>query len=324
MREVWVFIELSESGIRSVSLQLLGKGKELASEIGGRVAAVVLGGDGDVCRTVSNYGAERVYDIKGPFGRYKLDIYTEALAECIKEHNPYIFLFGATHTGRELAPSVAAKLKLGLTADCTGLSILRRGDEDLLLQTRPAFGGNIIADITCKTFPQMATVRPNVMRAPEPSEREVEIIRMGVEGKDSVFELLEEISSEGEHRGVDDAKIVVAGGRGLKKKEDFEMLEDIASLLGGSVGCSRPVVEKGWMPKSMQVGQSGKTISPELYIAVGVSGSVQHQAGIKSAKKIVAINSDSTAPILNIADYSIVGNLYEIVPEIIRSLNENR
>jgi len=217
---------------------------------------------------------------------------------------------------------VAAQLKLGLTADCTGLSIIHKDDEDLLLQTRPAFGGNLMAEITCKTFPQMATVRPNVMREIETDTAGAEVIIEKM-NSNSVLEILEKLSQSTEHKSVDNARIVVAGGRGLKRKEDFAMLEELASIIGGTVGCSRPIVEKGWMPKSMQVGQSGKTISPDLYIAVGISGSVQHQAGMNGAKKIVAINNDPSAPIIDIADYSLVGDLYEIVPELIRELKEN-
>jgi electron transfer flavoprotein alpha subunit len=322
LREIWVFAETFDEGVRPVSIQLLGKAKELALEIGGCVAAVVLGGNEEIYGILSKYGAEKIYAVEGNFEQYRSDVYSRALVELIKKHSPYIFIFGATHVGRELAPSVAAELKLGLTADCTGLSIIRKDDEDLLLQTRPAFGGNLMAEITCKTFPQMATVRPNVMREIETDADGAEVI---IEKMDSgsIFEILEKLSQSTEHKSVENAGIVVAGGRGLKKKEDFAMLEELASIIGGTVGCSRPIVEKGWMPKSAQVGQSGKTISPDLYIAVGISGSVQHQAGMNGAKKIVAINSDPSAPIMDIADYSLVGDLYEIVPELIRELKEN-
>lgn len=311
-KEIWVFVELTSAGIRQVSLQLLAKARAL--EINNRVAALVPGGNEDVLKELSKHGAEKIYVVEGLDG-YKLDTYTEVIAECIKKYNPHIVLFGATHIGRELAPSVASSLHLGLTADCTDLSM--QGDN--LIQTRPAFGGNIIADISCKTFPQMATVRPNVFSAKE-FDGEAAIVREKVNAPKSIFEVIEEIKAQGEHRSIEDARIVISGGRGLKRKEDFEMLEMLASSLGGAVGCSRPIVEKGWMPKSAQVGQSGKTISPDLYLAIGVSGSVQHQAGIKSAKKIVAINSDPNAPIFDIADYALVGDLYEIVPAMIEEL----
>jgi electron transfer flavoprotein alpha subunit len=318
MKEIWIFAELAGDGIRPVSLQLLAKGRELASEIGAMTAAAVIGGDEKTHSILSEHGAERIYAIKGRRD-YRLDTHARALAECIKRHSPHIVLFGATHIGRELAPSVASVLHLGLTADCTGLSM--RGDS--LIQTRPAFGGNIMADITCRTFPQMATVRPNVFSARRFDGR-AEIVHVDLDPEESIFEIVEEIKAQREGRSIEDSRIVISGGRGLKSREDFEMLEELASLVCGAVGCSRPIVERGWMPKSAQVGQSGKTISPDLYIAVGVSGSVQHQAGIKSAKKIVAINNDPSAPILDIADYALVGDLYELVPALIEELKRER
>jgi electron transfer flavoprotein alpha subunit len=318
MKEMWIFVELEETKIKPVSLQLLAKGRELASDINAMVAAVVLDKDKGIYAELSKHGAQKIYALDG-CGEYRLDVYTKALVECIKKYNPHTVLFGATHIGRELAPSIASSLRLGLTADCTGLSM----HEESLIQTRPAFGGNLMAEITCKTLPYMATVRPNVFTAKEFNEN-AEIIEVPLSycADKSIFELIEEVRAQEEQRNIEDAGIVISGGRGLKRKEDFEMLEELASLLSASIGCSRPIVEKGWMPKSAQVGQSGKTIAPELYIAVGISGSVQHQAGIKSAKKIVAINSDSNAPILDIADYAIVGDLYEIVPELIKELRK--
>jgi len=316
IKEIWVFVELEGTKIKPVSLQLLAKGRELASDINAVVAAVVPGCDNnkEICAELSKYGAQKIYALNG-CGGYKLDIYTKALVECIRKYNPHTVLFGATHIGRELAPSIASYLRLGLTADCTGLYM----HEESLIQIRPAFGGNIMAEITCKTLPYMATVRPNVFTAREFNEN-AEMIKVSCCADKSIFELIEKVRAQEGQRSIEDAGIVVSGGRGLKRKEDFEMLEELASLLSASVGCSRPIVEKGWMPKSAQVGQSGKTIAPELYIAVGISGSVQHQAGIKSAKKIVAINNDPDAPILDIADYAIVGDLYEIVPELIKEL----
>jgi len=326
--DVWVFAEQKQGKMRPVALELLGIGKTLAAELGQRLCAVLLGNDvKDMVKELASHGAELVYVMEDPLlDSYATDVFRPAISSLITKHKPSIFLFGATHVGRDLAPSIAANLGLGLTADCTGLSI---DDEGLLLQTRPAFGGNLMADIICPdTRPQMATVRPNVMKRPEPEgPGDCEIIKEDFEIDSGTIrtEILEFISGtvEGE-TGVEEADIVVSGGRGVKTEEGFAIIKELASALGGTFGCSRPLVEMGWLPKARQVGQSGKTVSPKLYVACGISGAVQHEVGIKSSDTIIAINKDPEAPIFNIADVGVVGDLFEVIPELIQILQEKK
>ncbi len=322
--DVWVFAELDGEKLKPVVAELLGKGRELAENLKQNLAAVVLGRSLEIDKCLDKLaaqGADKIYTVADEiFADYSTDAYTYALSSLINRHKPEILLFGATHLGRDLAPAVAANLGLGLTADCTGLSI---NEEGLLLQTRPAFGGNVMADIICpNTRPQMATVRPNVMEAlaPEP-ERTAEIISEKVKIEEDIVrtEILESFFSDDGHEiGIEEAEIIITGGRGLASKDDFSLLEELADALGGIVGCSRPIVEKGWMPKSRQVGQSGKTVSPKLYITCGVSGAIQHKVGIRNSDIIIAINKDENAPIFELADLAVVGDLYEIVPELIK------
>lgn len=322
--DVWVFAELDGEKLKPVVAELLGKGRELAENLKQNLAAVVLGRSPEIDKCLDKLaaqGADKIYTVADEiFADYSTDAYTYALSSLINRHKPEILLFGATHLGRDLAPAVAANLALGLTADCTGLSI---NEEGLLLQTRPAFGGNVMADIICpNTRPQMATVRPNVMEAlaPEP-ERTAEIIPEKVKIEQDIVrtEILESFFSDDGHEiGIEEAEIIITGGRGLASKDDFSLLEELADALGGIVGCSRPIVEKGWMPKSRQVGQSGKTVSPKLYITCGVSGAIQHKVGIRNSDIIIAINKDENAPIFELADLAVVGDLYEIVPELIK------
>jgi len=327
-REVWVFAEQVQGRLRPVALELLGIGRTLADGVGQRLCAVLLGSDvKDMARELASHGAELVYIMEDPLlDSYATDVFRPAISSLITRHRPSIFLFGATHVGRDLAPSIAANLGLGLTADCTGLSI---DEEGLLLQTRPAFGGNLMADIICPdTRPQMATVRPNVMKRPEPAgPRDCEVVKeeFTIEPRTIRTEVLEFISGavEGE-TGVEEADIVVSGGRGVKTEEGFALIKELASCLGGTFGCSRPLVEMGWLPKSRQVGQSGKTVSPKLYVACGISGAVQHEVGIKSSDTIIAINKDPEAPIFNIADVGVVGDLFEVIPEFILMLKKNK
>lgn len=328
---VWVFAEQKEGELKPVVLELLGKGQELASDLGQKLAAVLIGKSvKDLCSELKSYGAELIYLVEGDlFESYHLEPYARAIVQLISKYKPSILLYGATHVGRELAPLVASKLKLGLTADCTDLSIREQQGEKLLLQTRPALGGNIMADITTPdTRPQMSTVRPNVFQAPEPdTSRECEIIREDVDIDPGVIntEVLEHISAgEKEEKSLEEADIIVSGGRGIKSEEDFGLLEALADSLGGVVGCSRPIVEKGWMPKARQVGQSGKTVSPSLYIACGISGAIQHKVGMRGSDTIIAINKDPEAPIFEIADLGIVGDLYEIVPKLTKRLQERK
>ena len=327
-RDVWIFAEQVQGRLRPVSLELLGIGKTLAAGLGQRLCAVLLGNAvKDMVKTLTSHGAELVYVMEDPLlDSYATDVFRPAISSLITKHRPNIFLFGATHVGRDLAPSIAANLGLGLTADCTGLSI---DEEGLLLQTRPAFGGNLMADIICPdTRPQMATVRPNVMKRPEPHHSgDCKIVQeeFTIEPGTIRTEILEFISGavEGE-TSVEEADIVVSGGRGVKSEEGFALIRELANCLGGTFGCSRPLVEMGWLPKSRQVGQSGKTVSPKLYVACGISGAVQHQVGIKSSDIIIAINKDPEAPIFDIADVGVVGDFFQVIPELIRMLNENK
>ncbi|MEA3298473.1 MAG: electron transfer flavoprotein subunit alpha [Chloroflexota bacterium] len=324
-RDIWVFAEQDNGVLKSVALELLGKGRELADELGQRLCAVLVGSKVEhLIPELAAHGADVVYLVEDDiFGSYSTQAYTAALAMLISRHQPNILLYGATHRGRDLAPAVAANLGLGLTADCTGLSI---GNQDkLLLQTRPAFGGNLMADIICpNTRPQMATVRSHVMKSLEAQQgRPCDVVREDIEvsPQSITTEILEVISSTtGGEKKVEEANIVVSGGRGLGSEEGFLLVEDLAEALGGAVGCSRGAVEAGWLPKTRQVGQSGKTVSPELYIAIGISGCIQHVVGMRSSRVIVAINNDPAAPILEVADLGVVGDLFEIVPALTEAI----
>ena len=320
-QDIWVFAEQDNGELKSVALELLGKGRELADELGQRLCAVLVGSNVEhLVSELATHGADVVYLVEDDiFGSYSTQAYTAALATLISRHQPNILLYGATHRGRDLAPAVAANLGLGLTADCTGLSI--DPQDKLLLQTRPAFGGNLMADIICpNTRPQMATVRSHVMKSLEPQPgRTCDVIREDIEvnPRSITTEILEEISSTtGGAKKVEEASIVVSGGRGLGSEKGFQLVKDLAEALGGAVGCSRGAVEAGWMPKTRQVGQSGKTVSPELYIAIGISGCIQHVVGMRSSRVIIAINNDPDAPILEVADLGVVGDLFEIVPAL--------
>ena len=324
-QDIWVFAEQDNGVLKSVALELLGKGRELADELGQRLCAVLVGSKVEhLVPDLAEHGADEVYLVEDDiFGSYSTQAYTAALATLISRHQPNILLYGATHLGRDLAPSVAANLGLGLTADCTGLSIEKQ--DKLLLQTRPAFGGNLMADIICpNTRPQMATVRSHVMKSLEAqSGRTCDVVREDIEvsPRSITTEILEVISSTaGGEKKVEEANIVVSGGRGLGSKEGFHLVQDLAEALGGAVGCSRGAVEAGWMPKTRQVGQSGKTVSPELYIAIGISGCIQHVVGMRSSRVIIAINNDSAAPILEVADLGVVGDLFEIVPALTEAI----
>ncbi len=323
---VWVFGEVQDGELKEVVPQLLGKGEELASEFGEELSAALIGSDLDgAAKKCGKYGAGKVYKVEGEkFDEYRTLPYSFAMSQLIREFKPRVILYGATHLGRDLAPSVAGRLGLGLTADCTGLSIEEEQGEKLLLQTRPAFGGNLIAEIICpNTRPQMATVRPNVFSSPdEEKEIDPEVIEKEVEPDPELFkvEVLEELGGEEGEVSVEEADVIVAGGRGVGSEENFHLLEELAEALDGVVGCSRPIVEDGWLSKAHQVGQSGKTVSPKLYIACGISGAIQHKVGIRDSDTIIAINKDPEAPIFDTADLSVVGDLHDIIPELLESL----
>jgi electron transfer flavoprotein alpha subunit len=324
-KDVWVFIEVVDSEIRNVSLELLGKAVELAEELKERVCAILLGdGVEKFCPTLTYYGADIIYLIESESLReYSTDGFTQVLVGVISKYKPNIVLYPATHIGRDLAPRVAATLEVGLTADCTGLSI----QDNLLLQTRPAFGGNIMADIISpNTRPQMATVRPNVMKKLEPDTRRVsEIIPVQLKVEHiPIRTVVKEVvkTTVSGAKKIDEAEIIVSGGRGVGSSEGFKILEELANTLGGVVGASRAAVELGLKPKSVQIGQSGITVSPKLYIACGISGAIQHQVGMRNSDTIIAINNDPNAPIFELAKYGLVGDLFEIVPKLTKEIKK--
>ncbi len=321
---IWVYCEIKGSKLTGSSFQLLNKARELSEETGEEVSAVVIGKDtGDLIHALSEHGADAIYRAEiDELDHYDTDTYSSMISGLILKHKPSIMLFPASHAGRDLAPRVASTLGIGLTADCTGLSIDGDGN---LVQSRPAFGGNIMADIiTPDHRPQMATVRPNVFKAGEPVEgRKASIVDVPVNlDRSSLRVIIKEVMNTAESGGKDltESDMVISGGGGLRGPENFGILEDLAEALGGVVGASRVAVDSGWRPRSDQVGQTGKTVSPRLYIACGISGKIQHQVGMKSSEVIIAINKDPDAPIFKIADYGIVGDLFEIVPAITREI----
>lgn len=333
-RNVWVFIEQDEGQIAEVSLELLAKGQELAETLGGEVWAVLCGHQVDgVAQTVIQHGAGRVLLADQPdLALYRTLPYARVITDLVRERQPYIVLFGATSAGRDLAPRVASAARVGLTADCTDLQI---GDysskkdnkvyEDLLYQIRPAFGGNIIATIVNpRTRPQMATVREGVMRLQAPDETRqgvIERVQTAVEDRDQVLQVLSrEMRQSTVH--LKDSPVVVAGGAGVTSKDDFELVRELAHILGGEVGASRAAVDAGYVSREHQVGQTGTTVRPRLYIAAGISGAIQHRAGMDQSNKIIAINTDPNAPIFQIAHYKIVGDLAEVIPLLISALRE--
>lgn len=321
---VWTFAEQRDGKLTRVARQLVGKARQLADILGVRVETVLLGHDiANLAQELIQCGADNVYLIDHPLlENYQTDLYTKAIYDLTIEKKPEVFIFGATHTGRDLAPRLAQRITTGLTADCTELTIDEV--ERLLLQTRPAFGGNIMATITCKNHrPQVATVRPGVFREPEKDPtRKGNVINITPEISESniLTHLVKFLKLEKKIVKLEEAEVIVSGGRGLKKPESFSLIQELADLLGGEVGASRAAVDAGWISKDHQVGQTGKTVSPKLYIACGISGAIQHRAGMQTSETIVAINKDPEAPIFKIADIGIVGDLFKVVPELISVL----
>lgn len=325
---VWVFAEQKEGKIAVVTWELLGEGRKLADRLGSPLSAVLLGRQMDeVARELFYYGADRVILADSPqLENFLEEPYTEVMVEVIRRYKPAIVLLGATTIGRSLAPRVAARLETGLTADCTGLAI----DEESknLLQTRPAFGGNLMATILCPNHrPQMATVRPKVFPPARRDEsRSGELIKIDYSTRrlPQRAELLEIIKGDGPSMNIAEADIVVSGGRGLGDPKNFALVRELAEVLGGAVGASRAVVDAGWIPYPHQVGQTGKTVCPKIYIACGIHGAVQHLAGMQSSGIIVAINKNPDAPIFKVADYGIVGDVCEVIPALIREIKKVR
>ena len=332
---VFVFAQQVDNVLDGVAFELLGKGKDLAKDLNTEVTAVLIGsGVKGLADQLAEYGADRVIVVDDPeLKDYRTEPYAHALASVINEYKPEIMLVGATAIGRDLGPTVSARVKTGLTADCTSLEI---GDFPLvatpgkeqkhnqLLMTRPAFGGNTIATIACPDHrPQMATVRPGVMQKIAPitgAKANVVEFNPGFTPNNRYVEILNIVKAVKTTANIMDAKILVSGGRGVGSKENFKLLEDLAEVLGGTVSCSRAVVENGWLPVDLQVGQTGKTVRPQIYFAIGISGAIQHVAGMEDSDLIIAINKDEDAPIFDVADYGLVGDLNKIVPALTAAL----
>lgn len=332
---VYVFAQQVDNEISSIAFELLGKAKDLAKDLSTDVTAVLIGsGIKGLADQLAEYGADKVIVVDDPeLKDYRTEPYAHALASVINQYKPEIMLVGATAIGRDLGPRVSARVATGLTADCTVLEIgdfplqAVPGQEQLhnqLLMTRPAFGGNTIATIACPyNRPQMATVRAGVMQKITPikgAKAVVEEFNPGFTPDNKYVEILDIVKSVAETVDIMDAKILVSGGRGVGSPENFKILEDLAEVLGGTVSCSRAVVDSGWKPKDLQVGQTGKTVRPNVYFAIGISGAIQHVAGMEEADVIIAINKDETAPIFEVADYGIVGDLNKIVPALTEKL----
>lgn len=325
-KNVWVIAEQRQGALTPVVIELLGEGKKLANDIGVELCAILLGHDVDgLANELLEYGADKVYYANDPLlENYTTDGYTKVIVDAVNDIKPEIVLVGATHIGRDLAPRVASKLDTGLTADCTKLEI--DPEDKKLRQTRPAFGGNIMATIICPdNRPQMSTVRPGVMdKAIKDENKKGEIVKLNISlTKDDIrTEVLEIVKSEKELVSLTDANFIVAGGLGLKDADGFKMLQQLADRLEGVVGASRAAVDAGWIDHSHQVGQTGTTVKPTVYIACGISGAIQHLAGMQSSDIIIAINTNESAPIFDVADYGIVGDVYEVVPKLLELLND--
>jgi len=328
-KDIWVFVEQVDGEPATVAWELLGVGATLAKQLNVQVCAVVIGEKVEnLCYEAFAYGADKAYIIDHPIFRYyRTEPYFKALCGLVRKYKPEIMLVGATGVGRDLAGAVATELKTGLTADCTGLAV--DSDRRLLMQTRPAFGGNIMATIvTEKIWPQMSTVRPHTFHLPEKdTSRKGQIIHEVTDIKENdictkVVEIIErKTAGEVDVAGAD---VIVSGGRGLQHPDNFRVLQELADELGGVVACSRAAVDSGWMPQERQVGQTGKTVRPKIYIACGISGAIQHLVGMQNSDIIVAINRDKHAPIFEVAHYGLVGDLFKIVPSITKQIKELR
>lgn len=325
-RGVMIFGETADGVMHRVVYELLSKGRELADKLAVELSVAIicdnnLAQDANILDGVIKKGADKVYVLKNEgFREFMTEPYTDALVYLIEKHRPEIVIAGATSEGRSLMPRVAARLRTGLTADCTGLDI---NEDGLLVQTRPAFGGNIMAQILCENRrPQMATVRYKVMEEAKEGKRSGDVIIEDFKIGEYKTRILRKEIDTTQKINLEDADIIVSGGRGLKEPKNFALLQELADLLGGALGSSRPPVDDGWIPYSHQVGQTGKTVRPKVYIACGISGSIQHLAGMSSSDYIIALNKDPDAPIFNEADLGIVGDLFEVVPELIKRLKK--
>ena len=328
-KDLWVFVETNEDGTaKNVGLELLTPGKDMAAKQGGALVAVVIGNNVDAAaKAASEHGADKVIVVDGPeYAHYTTDAYAIALCTLVEKYGPTSMLIGATNNGRDLGPRVSCRLHTGLTADCTALDV----DEESgnVAWTRPAFGGNLMATILCPDHrPQIGTVRPGVFKKSEAGEAKAEIVKedIHVDAKDIRTQVLELIKEAGgENVDLEGADIIVSGGRGVGGPEGFEPVKALADVLGGVVGASRAAVDAGWIAHAHQVGQTGKTVGPKLYIACGISGAIQHLAGMSGSDCIVAINKDPEAPIFDVADYGVVGNLFEVLPVLTEEIKKAR
>lgn len=322
---VWVFAEQREGQLEKVSLELLGEGRRVASKLGVKVTALLLGSNIEgLAKTLAEHGADEVLvaDDKN-LEHYTTDGYTKVICDLANERKPGILFVGATFIGRDLGPRIAARLSTGLTADCTSIDVdVTNGD---LLATRPAFGGNLMATIACPEHrPQMATVRPGVFatETTDGSNCVIEKVEVKLADSDIRTKVIEIVKEKKDVIDISEADFIVSGGRGVGSKENFDLLKELADALDGTVAGSRAAVEKGWIEGAYQVGQTGKTVRPQIYIACGISGAIQHVAGMQDSDLIIAVNKDDSAPIMKIADYAIVGDLAKVVPELIQQVKE--
>ncbi len=327
-KDLWVFVETNEDGTaKSVGLELLTIGRDLADKQGGKLVGIVIGSNVDAAvKSTAAHGADEIIKVDGEeYAHFTTDAYTAALCSLAEKYGPTTMLIGATNNGRDVGPRVACRLKTGLTADCTALDV--DSETGNMAWTRPAFGGNLMATIICPDHrPQLGTVRPGVFKKSEPQEgREVPVIAEDIHvAADQIRTQLLEVIKEagGEKVDLENAEIIVSGGRGVGGPEGFAPLQELADALGATLGASRAAVDAGWIAHAHQVGQTGKTVGPKLYIAVGISGAIQHLAGMSSSDVIVAINKDPDAPIFNVADYGLVGDLKVIVPMLTKMVKE--
>ena len=327
--DFWVLIETNEDGTaKNVGLELLTPGRDLADKQEGKLVAVVIGNNVDAAVDAANaHGADKILVVEGEeYQSYSTDAYAIALVELVEKYGPRAMMIGATNNGRDLGPRVACRLETGLTADCTALGIDEESGK--VAWTRPAFGGNLMATILCPDcYPQIGTVRPGVFKKGEETEKKAEIIREEIHVakekiRTQILEILQEMGDE--KVDLENAEIIVSGGRGVGGPEGFEPVKALAKELGATVGASRAAVDSGWISHAHQVGQTGKTVAPKLYIACGISGAIQHQAGMSGSDCIVAINKDPDAPIFDIADYGVVGNLFEVLPILTEEIKKAR
>lgn len=321
---IWVLAEIREGKLKKVTLELLSKAKELKGKTSGEVVGLLVGyGVEQFADKLAPYGADKVYVVDNELLKdYSTSSYAKVIADLLKEQKPSIFLCAASVQGKDLSPRIAAKLETGLTTDCIGLEI---GEDGKLVMTRPVYAGKAIIKVVCNSMPQMASVRPNVLPVGQPEEgKTAEIVKVKVDLKeeDILTKVKEVVITGGERPELTEADIIVSGGRGMKGPENYKIIEELADLLGAAVGASRAAVDAGWRPHSDQVGQTGKTVSPTMYIACGISGAIQHLAGMSSSKYIVAVNKDPEAPIFKVADYGIVGDLFQVVPLMVEEIKK--